>query len=48
LDPHKKNKNKNNKKIVGKNIYIDSSEKKTQGRPENDQRLVEEVQKYKD
>jgi hypothetical protein len=43
--PHKiKLKKLSEKKI----IYIGSSEKKTQGRPKNDKRLVEEVQKYKD
>jgi hypothetical protein len=51
LAPHtkKRKKKKNQKTIVGrkqKNIY--SNEQGTQGYPENDQRLVEKVQKYKD
>jgi len=47
--PHKKNKKiKKSRTLSEENKKIYSSEKRTLGPPENDQRLVEEVQKYKD
>ena len=50
LGPHtKKNKKiKKSRTLSEENKKIYSSEKRTLGPPENNQRLVEEVQKYKD
>jgi hypothetical protein len=43
---HKKKKTR--KTIIGRKPKIYNSEKRTYGRPENSQILVEKVQKYKD
>jgi hypothetical protein len=49
LGPHKKEeKIQKNQKYIRKKKKINSSEKRMPERQENDQKLVEEVKKYKD